>query len=168
MLQGRTRWARSSWRHCVERAHTSENLPECSSVNSRIWPIFDIFKSSLRGHSGQFCCCLSLLLALASQILTSLQEYLVKKVIDSLKLNEDDIFVDVGGGTGNFTVACAKAVGLKQLPLVVDIFQPMLDVRNLSHCTGCAILPYPPISSHILPFPPISSHFLPYPPYTTI
>lgn len=53
--------------------------------------------------------------------------FLVAKMIDMLHLSEDDVFVDLGGGTGIYTAAILDQVKLRQPVVLVDFSADMLD-----------------------------------------
>ena len=52
---------------------------------------------------------------------------LAKKMVDMLHLTEDDVFVDLGGGTGIFTAAILGQVRLRNPVILVDYYAEMLD-----------------------------------------
>ncbi|HEV2767419.1 MAG TPA: methyltransferase domain-containing protein [Acidimicrobiales bacterium] len=52
---------------------------------------------------------------------------LVTKMIDMLRLSEDDVFVDVGGGTGIYTAAILEQLQLREPVVLVDFSADMLD-----------------------------------------
>ncbi len=52
---------------------------------------------------------------------------LVAKMIEMLRLSEDDVFVDLGGGTGIYTAAILDQVQLRQPVVLVDFSADMLD-----------------------------------------
>lgn len=52
---------------------------------------------------------------------------LTQKMIQKLKLNPNDLFVDLGGGTGMFSLDIHKQVSLKYKSLCVDPYKEMLE-----------------------------------------
>ncbi len=52
---------------------------------------------------------------------------LVTKMIDMLRLSEEDVFVDLGGGTGIYTAAILDQVKLREPVVLVDFSSDMLD-----------------------------------------
>ncbi len=52
---------------------------------------------------------------------------LVAKMIDMLQLSENDVFVDLGGGTGIYTAAILEQVKLRRPVVLVDFSADMLD-----------------------------------------
>lgn len=52
---------------------------------------------------------------------------LVAKMIDMLRLSEDDVFVDLGGGTGIYTAAMLDQLKFRQPVVLVDFSADMLD-----------------------------------------
>jgi SAM-dependent methyltransferase len=51
-----------------------------------------------------------------------------KKLIELLKLKEDEVVADIGAGSGYYTFRMAKLVGAKGKILAVDIQKEMLDI----------------------------------------
>lgn len=52
---------------------------------------------------------------------------LVRKMTDMLRLQGEDVFVDLGGGTGIYTAAILDEVPLENPPVLVDYFAEMLE-----------------------------------------